>query len=344
VVDVEGGVIQHSVPARVGILGNPSDGYGGRALSMAVEGMLATVSVTDDEVVRITGPNPDPFEFGSVDEFVHFIDRYGYGTGEQLLAATLRTFLNLASSQGWNVPAGVDIAFNSTIPRGVGLAGSSALVIALLKGLLEFSGHTLDDRLLPSLALSVETDQLGIVAGLQDRVVQTYGGLVAMDFGDLDTDARTGLVYGSYEILDSSGLPRMFVAFSAAVAQPSSTYHSVLRSRYESGDPMTIAALHELAALVTRGKAALRWGGHSLGSLMTRNMELRIDLAPVPDEQMAMVLAAHDLGLDATFTGSGGAIVGVYEHDDDLDRLGSRLGDPESVVIPIETFSYRSLN
>lgn len=253
-------VMQQSVPARVGILGNPSDGYGGRCLSMAVAGMLATVSVIEDDVVRISGPTPDPFEFSSLDEFVTFVDRYGYGTGEQLLAATLRTFLNLASSQGWAVPRGVDIAFSSTIPRGVGLAGSSTLVIALLKGLLQFTGHTLDERLLPSLALSAETDQLGIAAGLQDRVVQTLGGLVAMDFGELHTDPRTGLVYGRYEILDSAALPRMFLAFSAAAAAPSSTYHSVLRSRFEAANAVTVAGLHELAALVTQGKAALRWG------------------------------------------------------------------------------------
>ena len=34
----------------------------------------------------------------------------------------------------------------------------------------------------PSLVLSVETDELGIVAGLQDRVIQVYEGLVYMDF------------------------------------------------------------------------------------------------------------------------------------------------------------------
>ena len=34
----------------------------------------------------------------------------------------------------------------------------------------------------PSFVLSVETDELSINAGLQDRVVQCYEGLVAMDF------------------------------------------------------------------------------------------------------------------------------------------------------------------
>jgi galactokinase/mevalonate kinase-like predicted kinase len=34
----------------------------------------------------------------------------------------------------------------------------------------------------PEVILSIERDELGISAGLQDRVIQTYGGLVHMDF------------------------------------------------------------------------------------------------------------------------------------------------------------------
>ena len=34
----------------------------------------------------------------------------------------------------------------------------------------------------PEVILSIERDEIGISAGLQDRVIQTYGGLVHMDF------------------------------------------------------------------------------------------------------------------------------------------------------------------
>jgi len=40
--------------------------------------------------------------------------------------------------------------------------------------------HRHDRR--PALALAVETEDLGIAAGLQDRVAQAYQGLVFMDF------------------------------------------------------------------------------------------------------------------------------------------------------------------
>ncbi len=302
--------------------------------------MAATVSVIEDDFVRIQGPDPHPFDFGSVDEFVRFVDRYGYGTGQQLLAATFRTFVDLAHSQQWKMPKGLVISFDTCIPRSVGLAGSSALVISLLRCLLDVCGQRLDDYLLPALALSAEVDQLGITGGLQDRVVQTYGGLVAMDFGSLATDARTGLVHGHYEQLDPDSLPRLFIAYSHASAEPSDTYHKVLRSRFAAGDPMTVAGLHELAGLVTRGKAALRWGGDGLGSLMTRNMEIRSTLAPVSEGQLVLVKGAQECGLAATFTGSGGAIVGVFKEETDLDRLAHRLDGHEAVVQEIQPFSH----
>lgn len=62
-----------------------------------------------------------------------------------------------------------------------GLSGSSAIVCAALTCLLEFYavGHLMkvDDR--PRVILSAE-QELGITAGLQDRVAQVYGGLVYM--------------------------------------------------------------------------------------------------------------------------------------------------------------------
>lgn len=46
--------------------------------------------------------------------------------------------------------------------------------------------------------LSVETRELGINAGLQDRVIQAYGGLVYMDF----SKEHMHRGYGEYEALD----------------------------------------------------------------------------------------------------------------------------------------------
>lgn len=63
----------------------------------------------------------------------------------------------------------------------MGLSGSSAIVCAALSCLLDFYKvrHLVKVEVRPNLILSAEME-LGIVAGLQDRVAQVYGGLVYM--------------------------------------------------------------------------------------------------------------------------------------------------------------------
>lgn len=62
-----------------------------------------------------------------------------------------------------------------------GLSGSSAIVCAALSCLLDFYmvRHLIKVEVRPNLVLNAEKE-LGIVAGLQDRVAQVYGGLVYM--------------------------------------------------------------------------------------------------------------------------------------------------------------------
>lgn len=62
-------------------------------------------------------------------------------------------------------------------------------------------------------ALQVETEELGITAGLQDRVVQVLNGCISMNF-DRDAIASTG--NGIYERIDASLLPPLFLAYAQA--------------------------------------------------------------------------------------------------------------------------------
>ncbi len=311
-------MITATVPARVGLLGNPSDGYGGKTLALTVPEFSATVEVSPGRAgIGIVPGDDDHTVWPSVDEFVDRIDRYGYGTGQQLLAAAVRTFVDVADSVGAVRPDGVEVRYRSTIPRQVGLAGSSALVIATLRCLAELTDLEIPEEILPSIALGVETEQLGITAGLQDRVVQTYGGLVAMDFSSMEVDGRFGVAFGHYERVDPSSLPPLFLAFREGSAASSGVYHGQLRSRFDQGDPVVHDTMRSLAALVTEGRAALRWHeGARIVDLIRRNMHLRRALGPLPDDQVALVAVAEDEGAAATFTGSGGAVVGACIDDE----------------------------
>ena len=272
-----------TAPARVGILGNPSDGYGGRTLSLAVPEFSATVELEASDRLEIVATEADLPIWSDVADLVDRVDRHGYGTGPQLLAATVRTFADVAASlQHPGVSRlGFRLSYGTTIPRQVGLGGSSALVVATLKALCQLTELEVPDEVLPSVALRVETEQLGITAGLQDRVVQSYGGLVAMNFGDMATDTRFGVSHGEYRSHEVENLPSLFLAYRELAAEPSDGYHRTLRRRYDAGDAGVRETLRALAALVVEGEAALRWGNtERFGELIAENMRLRKCLDP----------------------------------------------------------------
>ena len=66
----------------------------------------------------------------------------------------------------------------------------------------------------PQIILNIEKVELGISAGLQDRVIQTRGGLVHMDFSEAQFASRgTGL----YTDLDTALLPPFYLAYNVDV-------------------------------------------------------------------------------------------------------------------------------
>ena len=145
-------MIVGSAPARVGLLGNPSDGYGGRTLGLAVNRFQATVEVEAANGLEIIGNDDDRPRWTSLAELVDRVDRHGYGTGPQLLVATIRTLADVADSIGH--PGfdrlGCTVRYHTTIPRSVGLGGSSALIIAAIRAVGGLTGLELPDPVLAS--------------------------------------------------------------------------------------------------------------------------------------------------------------------------------------------------
>lgn len=330
-------MIRAAAPARVGILGNPSDGYGGRTLALAVPQLEAVVELTPADGVEIAAGPADATAWPSVAAMGSWVDRYGYGTGPQLLTAAARTYSALAASLGQPLQAGFRLSYRTAIPRQVGLGGSSALVVAALRCLEAHHPLNLPDEVLPSVALKAETVELGLSAGLQDRVVQAYGGLVAMDFSELRVDARYGVSHGAYERLDPASLPPLFVAYREEAAQPSDDYHRQLRARFDAGDHVVRDALRELAHLVIEGRAALRWGDQArFGVLIERNMQLRLQLGSVPDAQLELAEVARAVGSHASFAGSGGAVVGTVDDAEQLEALRDAYADVGADLLSID--------
>ena len=218
-------------------------------------------------------------------------------------------------------------SLRANIPRQVGLAGSSAIIVATLRCLMDFYNR-IPRRVQPSLALSVETEELGIAAGLQDRVVQVYEGLVAMDFGQDRMQTVDGFECGIYQPLDPNLLPPIYVAFRDDVSEPTEVVHNNLRIRYNSGESSVVEAMEGFAALTDQARTALeQHDAAALAAAIDANFDLRQSICQLHPGHVEMIEAAQSAGASAKFAGSGGAIVGTFETPEMLLRLKKALGD-----------------
>lgn len=210
------------------------------------------------------------------------------------------------------------------------MAGSSAIITACWRALMEFYQVVIPKHLLPSLVLSVENDELGIPAGLQDRVIQSYEGVVFMDFNRASIEK---LGYGIYEELPPELLPNLFVAYTTKLSEGTEVFHNDIRGRWKRGEREVVSAMYQWANLAQRVRDKLIAGrGQEIGPLLNENFDLRRRLYQISKGNVEMVEAARDCGASAKFTGSGGAIVGTYEDEAMFERVKAAL-EPLSVAV-----------
>ncbi len=328
-------LIRRKAYARAGLIGNPSDGYHGKTISLIVRNFWAEVTLYEWDNVEIVWSQEDQSRFRSVHELVRDVKLHGYYGGVRLVKATIKKFAEYCDAQHERLDQrNFSVRYQTNIPRQVGLAGSSAIIVATLRCLMEFHGIEIPAQVQPSLVLSVETEELGITAGLQDRVIQVYEGLVYMDFDRRRIAERDGFACGVYEPLDPALLPPLYVAYSTEVSEPTERLHNDLRGRYDRGDPEVVEAMARFARLTAEAREAiLARDATRLGRLMDDNFDLRRSICRIPEVHEQMVERARRAGAPAKFAGSGGAIIGICPDDRTFERLQAELEPIQCKVI-----------
>lgn len=252
--------------ARAALAGNPSDGHGGAVLAVCVPGLAAHAEAQPAAHTRSDPPT------ALVDAAVA---RYGRG------------------------PCAV--RWSTTVPREVGLGGSSAIVTAVVRALCALHGEVLAPAALAELVLAVEVEDLGIAAGPQDRYAQAHEGLVLMDF------ARER---PQVERLDTALLPDLYLAWRADAAGTSHAVHGGLSGRAD--EPGLRAGMARLADHARAARDALLNGDRAtFAHAVDASFDERAALLDLDPRHVAMVRAARAAGASANYAGSGGAIVGT---------------------------------
>ncbi|MBN1391611.1 MAG: hypothetical protein JW947_02280 [Sedimentisphaerales bacterium] len=309
---------------RVGLIGNPSDGYFGKTISFTFSNFCAEVVLYETPELEILPSEKDHSRFSSIADIVKDVKLHGYYGGIRLLKAMIKRFYDYCCENQIELhKKNFTIRYASNIPHGVGLAGSSAIITGCLRALSAFYGVSIPKYTQANLILSAEVDELHISAGLQDRVIQVYEGLVYMDFSKEIMDKQG---YGNYEPLDPELLPKLYVAYREELSEPTEVFHNNIRERFRRGEREVVEAMLYWAELAVEVRECLlNRQADKLGDLMNANFDMRRKIYRISDENIRMVETARSTGASAKFTGSGGAIVGTYENEQMFDQLKEKL-------------------
>ncbi|MFK7924370.1 MAG: mevalonate kinase [Bacteroidia bacterium] len=296
---------------RAALIGNPSDGYFGKTIAFLFRNFRAEVLMYESPELEIIPQERDRSIFKSVRGLYEDVNLYGYYGGIRLLKAAIKRFYEHCRDQDISLPnRNFTIRYQSTIPNRLGLAGSSAIITACFKALMAFYEVSIPPEIMANLVLSVETKELGLGAGLQDRVAQAFEKPVFMDF---DQKLMEQQGYGGYETFDASLLPPLYIAYRTDLSEGSEVFHNNLKARFRRGEPDVHEAMRGFADLTTRCRELIENGrGKEISSLLDQNFDLRCSITQISNANLNMVKMARSVGASAKFTGSGGAIIGTY--------------------------------
>jgi glucuronokinase len=316
---------------RAALIGNPSDGYFGKTIAFVFSNFEVQVDLHESAQLEIIPGKRDRMSFSSMNDLVQKVQHTGYYGGVRLLKASIKKFSDYCAEN--NIPLtdkNFSISFYSSIPDGLGLAGSSAIVTAAMQSMMQFYSVEIPKPLLANLILSAEKDELKIGAGLQDRVAQVYGCPVFMNF-DKSLMEKQG--FGEYIPFGKSLLPPLFIAYRSNLSEGSEVTHNDLATRFAKGEPQVLQAMQQWASLTEQAFARLNAGDKKIADLLNANFDLRNQLIQVSEGNKQLVMTARALGASAKFTGSGGAIIGTYRDEKMLEDLVKAMKKIDAEVI-----------
>ncbi len=309
---------------RAAVIGNPSDGYFGKTIAFVFSNFIAKVQLYQTPELEIRPERLDTTHFNSIRELVEDINFAGYYGGMRLIKGMIKVFYEYCTKNNIKIEdRNFTIRYSSNIPLRLGLAGSSAIITACLKALTLYYDVKIPEPIFANLVLSVERDELGISAGLQDRVAQAYEAPVFMNF-DREIMAKQG--YGIYERISAENFPMFYIAYRRNLSEGTEVVHNNLRARFEIGDPEVLEAMKRWAQITEEFRIALNKGNISeMNKLVNENFDLRRKTIRISKGNIEMVELARSVGASAKFTGSGGAVIGICENDLMFNKLKNKL-------------------
>jgi D-glycero-alpha-D-manno-heptose-7-phosphate kinase len=228
---------------------------------------------------------------------------------------------------------GLDVRTRSDSPVGAGIAGSSAMAVAVAGALAAWTGRTMDPEELLTVVMNIEAQVLGVPTGVQDYRPAMYGDVAAIELG-ISGVRRVALPVDRHELER-----RLVLAYTGASRQSGINNWTVMVRRID-GDPSVAAAfdgIRDAAAGVRQALERRSWA--ELATHMSAEWEHRKRLAPgvTTPEIDALLDRARQAGALAgkvCGAGGGGCLFCLVEPDR-RTAVASALGSTGAHVLPM---------
>ena len=227
---------------------------------------------------------------------------------------------------------GLRLTTRGESPAGAGIAGSSALNIAICGALARFTGQDLDPEVLMDIAKDVEAQVIHVPTGLQDYRPAMYGGIAALEL-EAGRPVRVALD------VDPGELQRRLVLCYTGEPRNSGTNNWEITKRHIDGDRHIFDCFERIRDTAAAMRLALTRGDwDTTAQCLATEWENRKRLAPgvttaVIDDLIARGMAAGAQGAKVCGAGGGGCLVCIAPPDqvpavrDALAEGGARILD-----------------
>ena len=327
-----------SAPGRAGILGNPTDGYGGTVISCSIP-ERATVTLEPSDVLAATvefqvHPSDDgDSHSGGARPVAKRSAEFRSPTDLQLTDDGLDVVRAVARFLG-RERLTAHIHVRTDVPVQCGLAGSTAVLSSLLAGALHVLGdepapdHPQYRYLLAEMVRTVELNFLKVQCGYQDQYMTVFGGLNCMDFrGKEFYRTLDQEFFATIEPLGHLTADLPLVVISTGLRRVSGHILKPVRDRWLEGDPAVRRGYREIAELARLGKRALltrEW--RTFARLMNRNHAIQRDVGASGERiDEAIDLARHAGAWGAKLAGAGGGGSILILHPDFAGQTADAL-------------------
>jgi D-glycero-alpha-D-manno-heptose-7-phosphate kinase len=203
--------------------------------------------------------------------------------------------------------SGATIRTRGESPAGAGIAGSSALNVAVCGALARWTGHTEAPEALLETAKNVEAQAIKVPTGLQDYRPAMYGGIAAIELGEHGL-TRVGLRVDPHE------LERRIVLCYTGAPRNSGTNNWDIMKRHIDGDRHVFDCFERIRDTAAAMRSALERGDwDSTGRHLAEEWSNRKRLAPgvsTPqiDDLIARAISAGATAAKVCGAGGGGCL------------------------------------